>query len=349
MFRGLISNKYVIWFENSFFLFCLFLSGYNLSASPIIINKIILVVIIVILFTLQALLGLYSLHESPLLNQRIKLSIYHLLNSLYAFSIGFSIPLMVSPSRLNSAFLLIPILIFLSYIITDKPYRERLTFDEQDFGDKPVIEFEKKRYIFSINSILIFAIGAPLVGLFTYLFFDTPINYWLHETVVKQTVFFLNLFFNMGAEAVYNPIGKYYWSFQIPERSSIYFETFCTGIQAINIFVGVILCTPHSKDKNTNKNIFWRKAKSLIISSAIFYFVNIIRMLIQIYLYYLGYPWESIHVSISAASSFIAAIIVLLLHKWIPEFIISIIYTGTLISKKIKKIRKINEKSVSPN
>jgi exosortase/archaeosortase family protein len=84
----------------------------------------------------------------------------------------------------------------------------------------------------------------------------------------------------------------------------------------------------------------WRKAKSLIISSAIFYIVNIIRMLIQIYLYYIGYPWESIHVSISAASSFIAAIIVLLLHKWIPEFIISIIYAGTLINKKFKIFRK---------
>ena len=130
----------------------------------------------------------------------------------------------------------------------------------------------------------------------------------------------------MDAKAIYNPVGKYYWSFSIPDRAPIYFETFCTGIQAINIFVGVILCTP-----------------------AIFYFVNIIRMLIQIYLYYLGYPWESIHVSISAASSFIAAIIVLLLHKWIPEFIISIIYTGTLISRKIKKIRKVSEKSVISN
>ncbi|GAG00255.1 unnamed protein product, partial [marine sediment metagenome] len=51
--------------------------------------------------------------------------------------------------------------------------------------------------------------------------------------------------------------------------------------------------------------------------------------------------WDDIHVSISAASSFIAAIIVLLLHKWIPEFIISIIYTGTLISQQVKKLRGI--------
>ena len=63
-------------------------------------------------------------------------------------------------------------------------------------------------------------------------------------------------------------------------------------------------------------------------------------MLIQLQLYYIGYRWADIHYSISAASSFIAAIIILLLHKWIPEFIISIIYTGTLVSEPIKAKRK---------
>jgi hypothetical protein len=63
-------------------------------------------------------------------------------------------------------------------------------------------------------------------------------------------------------------------------------------------------------------------------------------MLIQIELYNIGYAWEDIHFSISAASSFIAAIIVLLMHKWIPEFIISIIYIGTLVSEPVKLKRK---------
>ncbi len=63
-------------------------------------------------------------------------------------------------------------------------------------------------------------------------------------------------------------------------------------------------------------------------------------MLIQLYLYYLGYAWEDIHYSISAASSFIAAIIILLLHKWMPEFILSIIYMGTLITEPMKVKRK---------
>ncbi len=144
----------------------------------------------------------------------------------------------------------------------------------------------------------------------------------------------------MNSEAVFNPTGKYHWMFSIPSRGPIYFETFCTGVQAICVFAGVIIFTPHSKDRITNRDIVWRKAKSLIVSSLMFYIVNIIRMLIQLQLYNIGYRWEDIHYSISAASSFIAAIIILLLHKWIPEFIISIIYTGTLISEPMKAKRK---------
>lgn len=206
---------------------------------------------------------------------------------------------------------------------------------------RPIIEFEGKKYIFSVRSIILFAIGVPVSAYLIYLFFDLELNFWLHEIVVKQTVFFLNLFFDMDASTGYTTVGKYYWEFIVPERPPIGFETFCTGVQAICVFAGIIIFTPHSHDSATNEDIIWRKAKALIVSSVIFYVVNIIRMLIQIYLYYIGYDWDDIHVSISAASSFIAAIIVLLLHKWIPEFIISIIYTGTLINQQVKKLRGI--------
>jgi exosortase/archaeosortase family protein len=211
---------------------------------------------------------------------------------------------------------------------------------------KPIIEYDEKKYIFSIRSLILFAVGAPVSAYLIYLFFDLELNYWLHEIVVKQTVYFLNLFFNMDASAVYNPVGKYYWDFSIPGKSNISFETFCTGIQAICVFAGVIIFTPHSQDANTKRDIIWRKTKSLIISSVIFYVVNIIRMLIQIQLYNIGYAWEDIHFSISAASSFIAAIIVLLMHRWIPEFIISIIYIGTLVSEPVKQNRKKKVKEI---
>ncbi|MFX0002291.1 MAG: archaeosortase H [Candidatus Hodarchaeota archaeon] len=212
---------------------------------------------------------------------------------------------------------------------------------------KPILEYNERKYVFSIKSLIIFAIGAPLSAYLIYLFFDLRINYWLHEIVVKQTTYLLNLFFNMGVEAEFAPSGKFDWRFNFTSGdiygeplANIYFETFCTGIQAICIFAGIIMFTPHSQDRATKEDIIWRKTKALIVSSVIFYVVNIIRMLIQIDLYYIGYNWIDIHVSISAASSFIAAIIVLLMHKWIPEFILSIIYTGTLVSEPIKQNRK---------
>ncbi|MFX1386646.1 MAG: archaeosortase H [Promethearchaeota archaeon] len=214
---------------------------------------------------------------------------------------------------------------------------------------KPIIEYNERRYIFSIRALVFFAIGAPISAYLIYLFFDLRINYWLHEIVVKQTVYFLNLFFNMSAEAQFAPSGIYDWRFFIPDKTPIYFETFCTGVQAICIFAGIIIFTPHSQDPTTKEDIIWRKTKALIVSSVIFYIVNIIRMLIQIDLYYIGYAWNDIHVSISAASSFIAAIIVLLMHKWIPEFILSIIYTGTLVSEPIKQKRKERVKKMVEN
>jgi exosortase/archaeosortase family protein len=278
--------------------------------------------------------------------------LYHSLNLLFIVVIGYSVPLMESDFKFNTGLVMVPLLLILGLIITDKYDKDIKNIgyeqapEEDQAQSRPVIEYEDKKYEFSTSSLLIFAIGTVLLALGIYLFFSIEAQFWLHEIVVKQTVYFLNLFFNMDVAASYNPVGGYHWRFDFlsgningDPLTSIFFETFCTGIQAICVFAGIILCTPHSRDKNTNKDIIWRKTKALVVSSVIFYVVNIIRMLIQIELYYLGYPWESIHVSISAASSFIAAIIILLLHKWIPEFIISIIYIGTYISKGIKALR----------
>lgn len=283
-------------------------------------------------------------------------------NLFFAFFIGLTIFYMESIVRYNMGLFMIPLLLILNYIIVDR-YQfyskasrinndviEKISEDKIDpkkYEDakkkKYIIEFEGKTYIFTIRSILILFIGAPILSYGIYLFFDLPMNYWLHEIVVKQTIFFLNLLFDMGVEAHYLPRGTHHWSFFIPDRGNIYFQTFCTGVQAICIFAGIIICIPHSQDPKTNEDILWRKTKALIISSALFYIVNIIRMIIQLYLFYIGYAWEDIHYSISAASSFIAAIIILLLHKWIPEFIISIIYTLNMMGKKIKESKQIKK------
>ncbi|MFX0059234.1 MAG: archaeosortase H [Candidatus Hodarchaeota archaeon] len=354
--KQLLTRKYLIWLFFSTLLIGSFFIGLFTPLSTF-LTGILLIGLFLVFILSQSLVILYFLTIK--LNYRKKLCflIMHNVNIIFSFIIGYFIYSMESNSKYNFGFVMIPLLIGLSYVLIDKSQKDlilkedhlekNLTLkDKKESSFRPSIEFDNKKFIFSTSSLIILGIGTPILAYLTYFFFDLEFNYWLHEIVVKQTVLFLNLFFNMGASAIYNPIGKYHWSFNIPGRSSIFFETFCTGIQAINVFVGIIVCIPHSQDKKTSYDILWRKTKSLIVSSFIFYIVNIIRMLIQIYLYYLGYPWESIHVSISAASSFIAAIIILLLHRWIPEFIISIIYSGTLIKNKIislnkKKIKKL--------
>jgi len=343
-----------MWLILSILLIVSFFLGVFLFASPLNVT-IISFVVLIVLFCIQVFLLLNFV--SNRLENRLKIGmlIAHSLNLLFAIVIGFSISVMESDFKYNFGIVMIPLLLLFSLVIIDKYHRDandiNHVHEEKSIekSTRPVIEFENKKYIFSLNSLIILGVGTPLLAIGIYFFFDVEAQFWLHEVVVKQTVYFLNLFFDMDVSTSYLPSGKYHWSFNFVGNidgdplSSIFFETFCTGIQAICVFAGIIICTPHSQDKRTNKDIIWRKTKALIVSSIIFYVVNVIRMLIQIELYYLGYPWDSIHVSISAASSFIAAIIILLLHKWIPEFIISIIYTGTLISRKIKQVRKPKE------
>ena len=344
--RLALRNQYFISFILALQLIIAFIFGIY-SVSVIEGINLLFIILTIILSLIHFVFIIYFFPKELSLKQKIKNLIYLSLNFYFSYVIGYSISVMESISKYNFGLVMIPLLVLFIFILVNFNYRlingsiylpESKRSDEHTLGEKKrlSIEFENKKYIFKNSSLIIFAIGTPIVSFLIYLFFDLHANYWLHEIVVKQTVYFLNLFFNMGANAVYNPVGMYYWRFIIPGKADIGFETFCTGIQAICVFVGLIIFIPHSQDKQTSKDIIWRKTKSLIISSVIFYIVNIIRMLIQLYLYYIGYPWESIHVSISAASSFIAAIIILLLHRWIPEFIISIIYSGTLIKEKLK-------------
>ena len=352
--KTLTTNKYLMWLILSFLLVSSFFLGIFLFASALEVTIIVFVALIVF-FCIQVLLILNFVGNRIKNRLKIGMLTTHSLNLLFAIVIGFSISVLESDFKYNFGIIMIPLLLILSLIITDKYDNdmEDLTQVKEEnpkkISTRPVIEFEDKKYVFSFNSLMLLGVGTPLLAIVIYFFFDTEAQFWLHEIVVKQTIYFLNLFFDMDVSTSYIPSGIYHFSFNFVGNidgdplGSIYFETFCTGIQAICVFAGIIICTPHSQDKRTNKDIIWRKAKSLIMSSVIFYVVNIIRMLIQIELYYLGYPWDSIHVSISAASSFIAAIIILLLHKWIPEFIISIIYIGTLISRKVKHVRQPKE------
>lgn len=199
------------------------------------------------------------------------------------------------------------------------------------------IEYEGKKYRFSWYSAAIFFVLCPLIGFLSYEIVD---YLWLytHLPVIAQTVDLINFFHLMEPPITWDLGSHYYYT--IPGRGIIGFETLCTGMQANSVFLGIILATPHSQDKVANKWIWPRKLLALGVSWAIFYIVNILRMVLQLTLYYNGAAWEDIHVSISAASSFIAVLIIILMHKWVPEFIIFVIWIIGEIKIHVFGIRK---------
>lgn len=205
---------------------------------------------------------------------------------------------------------------------------------------KPIeIEYNGKIYIFSIRSLIFYITGAILFPLIISYIND---YLWLHEMVSKQAVFFLNLFTGIDGFVFFEPkVGN--WFIDIPERFPLIFTNSCAGVQPIAMIIGIIIFIPSSQNNKTKKDIWRRKIKSLIISSIIYYVMNIIRLIFSLYLYWIGYPWDEIDFSLSLITAFITVIIVVFLfNKWIPEFMISFYYTYLLIKRKIEKSNKIN-------
>ncbi len=214
------------------------------------------------------------------------------------------------------------------------------------------ITYEKKKYRFSTWSLVVFPVGTILLSLGLYFGTEAWFGEWIHWFVASQTSWLLKLF-GINVDVVpYNSLippntlaffspdifeGRMvWWRFAGDIPSPIYFTHDCSGFQAIAIFIALILFTPHSQDKEANAGIWRRKGVSMAISSLLFHVVNVLRMVIQISLYHAGLPWDSIHYSISAASSIIAAVIIILMNRWIPEFVLSIMIIGRRIGNVFK-------------
>jgi len=184
-----------------------------------------------------------------------------------------------------------------------------------------IIEYESRKYDFNWVGIAILFIGAPLIAYGIWISHNWV---WLHEISAKMTIWILNLL--SGAENTvyfndYDPTQP--WLIHLPGTpGDIHFETLCTGIHAIAIFVGAILFIPHSADKETSKDIWKRKGIAMVVTSLVFYVVNIFRMVLQLYLYQRGADWESVHY--------------LIMHKFVPEFIMSLIWIGDELKAMIK-------------
>ena len=203
-----------------------------------------------------------------------------------------------------------------------------------------ILEFKGKRYYFSINSFILLIILTPLLIFFSISFFEMKFNYWLQEIVGKHSVFLLNLVFDINVELIQTSDTLNPWIFIIPGGKFVYMSVGCTGIYSICIFIVLFICTPHSKDPETNQDIIWRKTKATIVSTLLIYITNILRITILNYLIYLGFSWGIIHNSIIHLSVQVITHIIIFYFcsKWVPEFFISIYYNVYRLFRKIKQI-----------
>lgn len=208
------------------------------------------------------------------------------------------------------------------------------------------IEYEGKTYTYSWLSILIFAVMSPTIFIVAMELIDLGWE-WIHPPSIIQTTWVINLFTNMELtyDLVYIGGVPDHYLFIVPGQLNIGFETYCTGLQATVIFAAIIFLTPHSKDPVANEHIWRRKIISFVIAAFLFHIVNILRMVIQITLYWQGADWNTIHIPIGAASSFIAAVIILLMHRWLPEFILSIMWISGEIRGVVVNFKQKNSQN----
>jgi exosortase/archaeosortase family protein len=205
-------------------------------------------------------------------------------------------------------------------------------------NQKLVIEYRNKKYNFSTQGLILYPIGSITLAVLIIFFFELRFNFWLHEIVAKQSAFLLNLFFNLGAEVFRNPNLYYPWVIRIPESVTVSIVSGCAGIPAISIFLSIIIFTPHSQDAETSKDIISRKSIDILLTIIFIYTFNVIRIVVVVYLYHLGFEWVAIHDSLANLSAVIAVhvFIFVFCNKLIPEWYISIYYGIKLIFTRVR-------------
>lgn len=278
---------------------------------------------------------------------------------LVCFNLAYALLLLVTLVAMESAlkFNLILILILLlggiDYILFFKIQKQfNLQSEVQNQGidetsissshQKYFIEYQGKIYRFSALSLFLFPVGTVVGSFLLIWFFEQPFNFWWHELTAKHTTLLLNIFFNIGARAEYDPTAFYSWRIFVPDGVGIYIITGCTGAIATSIFGAFILFSPPSQDPATRKDIAWRKMKDFFFTFIAIYFTNLIRMVVLFYLYHLGLEWELIHDSVAKISAVVAVHVSIFwfCNKFIPEWYISIYYSGVLVYRKLKIIIK---------
>lgn len=214
---------------------------------------------------------------------------------------------------------------------------------------KTIINFRGEKYKFSYLTLILFPLGLIFSVPFILQIFERVEIVWLKELFAKHVVFFLNLFFNIGAQTEFDPNGSW-WYVKVPDASicptpdycypcAVYINNGCTGVLAMCLFVAVIIFTPHSSHRKTRDTILWRKSIAIIIAITSIYFYNVFRATIQIYLYSNGFAWSVVHDSAGMLGITVAIhfAIFLLCSKYVPEWFLSLYYPVAIFINYVKR------------
>ena len=173
----------------------------------------------------------------------------------------------------------------------------------------------------------------PVLGSLIFFFLNMSFNSWVTAMFIKQVSYLLDLIFNIEATVVINPdlIVIY-----LPNPSlSGRVLTVCYGAEVISIFIGIILATPSSHNPKSEMNVIWKKTKIIIIIILSTYLSHMFRMVLMLAFVHNGMPMHIIHDSSYYLITLISFIIILyVLRKILPEFIVSLHYIRYSISNK---------------
>jgi len=266
------------------------------------------------------------------------------------------IPYMRSHGIFNMAFISIPFLIFLFYVLIKR--FKNLSHHYSDSNDERhqsiqknkimnigytenkdvIIHYKHRQYQFSILSIIFLPIGVLLTFISIFWFFDLEVNQWLEEIVIKQSVFLTNSLFNINTQVFYNLGWRDPWYIMVtPPENTVHINTLCTAIGYYLIFAGIIFFTPKSLINSNKEDILWRKTTIFTLTVIIMYILNLFRIVFTVILRYYNIPFSIIIFIVDYSITIIIVIIFsILLLKRLPEFYISIFYSYLLVSHKLK-------------
>ena len=132
-----------------------------------------------------------------------------------------------------------------------------------------------------------------------------PDYYWLEYATAYNSEVVLK-FLGIPAVVTFTPTGILLNEFVVDKP--------CTGIQVVATFAGILLPLP---------KLSWsRKVLGLLLVTAGVYLANIVRIVIQLWVYYTGFfDWTAIHGPGGVALGIVSVtLLVVLLDHFVPEF-----------------------------